>query len=339
MSGCAGLTWQQAALLPWPVKALLLTLFVLVALGLGWAWRIEPLTETYRMARLNAQALQAREAERRVALGRAQAVEAAIGQAEQALQDASWRLSAGAGFDELQEQLSRQASEYDLVFERIEARDQQDADGYRSMPLQLQVVGRYASLRLWLDDWLGQLRLLQVEDLHLAQLAPYPGAVRLQLQVRAYQGEIARSPAPSSLAHEPSRAAPAAPGVDPFQHATATAGPQGLEEVPLERLEMVGVLARRGVHQAVLRLDGRLHRVAVGERLGHGEGRVIGIDARRVQVSAPAFVAGQGWVQRSRFIVLGKGTTKENQDGQAQVAGMDAGAVGAAALERGGRAG
>src|SRR5690606_39115583 len=98
----------------------------------------------------------------------------------------------------------------------------------------------------------------------------------------------------------------------------------GLGGVPLEQIDMVGSLARQGEHQALLLSAGRLHRVQVGDRLGRDEGRVVKIGERQVEVVERLYVSGQGWMERSRNLVLRKRSGGEVRD--ENETGMGAGA-------------
>ncbi|BBH43827.1 type 4a pilus biogenesis protein PilO [Pseudomonas sp. KU43P] len=90
----------------------------------------------------------------------------ALTEAEHRLQDVRWQLAAGGGMSDLLEQLAVSGQSLGLQFEHLEVLEELMQAGYRQTPMNMQVVGRYSALRMWLDDWLGQLRLLRAEEMH-----------------------------------------------------------------------------------------------------------------------------------------------------------------------------
>ncbi|QXH56307.1 pilus assembly protein PilP [Pseudomonas maumuensis] len=236
----------------------------------------------------------------------------ALERARTGLQTMRWRLAAGEGMSELLDQLALSGHEHGLSFERIEVHEAQQASGYRLQPLEVSVQGRYPALRLWLEQWLEQLRLLNVVRLRLALQEGDVGVVSAQLLIHAYQpGE--ELPVPVALADEPARVALSKSGFDPFHAWMSAADGRGLRHVPLAQLEMVGSLSQAGRRHALLRSAGRLYRVGEGDRVGLDEGVVVTIDAERVEVSERMYVGGR-WQSRPRYLVLKKREQGEVRD-------------------------
>ncbi|MCE1115978.1 MULTISPECIES: pilus assembly protein PilP [Pseudomonas] len=231
---------------------------------------------------------------------------------EQRLQRERWRLAAGEGVSELLDQLAVSGHEHGLQVERLDVLDARQSGGYRVMPLDISVVGRYPALRAWLEQWLQQVRLLNVARLELLAVDQRSGLVRAKLQVHAYDAGQ-KLAAPVSLADEPARRAVTPRHFDPFLAWPPQGAIRGIGRAPLEQLEMVGSLSRAGQRHALLRSAGHLYRVGVGDRLGRDEGVVVRIDAHQVEVHERLYIAG-GWQERSRYLVLGKGAHGEVRD-------------------------
>ncbi|MBC3494795.1 pilus assembly protein PilP [Pseudomonas sp. SWRI100] len=248
---------------------------------------------------------------------------AALAATQQALHVARWRLAAGEGMSDLLDSLAASGHEFGLLFERLDVHEAVEQAHYRTIPLDVQVVGRYAALRLWLDEWLGQLRLLRVSDLSMNEVDGRPGLLRVRLRVHAHHAD-ATTPAVASLADLPARAAPVPPLVDPFSAAPANVAPGELGRVPLAQLEMVGSLAQGGAHEALLLSAGQLYRVRLGDRLGRDEGVVVHIDEQRVDVRERWFVARE-WHERTAVLTLRKPLDQEVMDKDEKA--MDSGGV------------
>ncbi|MGG7595535.1 pilus assembly protein PilP [Pseudomonas sp. WC1] len=226
----------------------------------------------------------------------------ALEQARMGLQALRWRLAAGEGMSELLDQLALSGHEHGLSFERIEVNEALQAAGYRLQPLDISVHGRYPALRLWLEQWLQQLRLLNVPHLRLALQEEGTGVVGARLLIHAYHpGE--ELPVPAALADEPAQAAQSKTTFDPFQAWLPATHGKELRHIPLARLEMVGSLSQSGRRQALLRSAGHVYRVGQGDRLGLDEGVVVAIDADRLEVREQIYLGGR-WQARSRYLVL-----------------------------------
>lgn len=106
--------------------------------------------------------------------------------------------------------------------------------------------------------------------------------------------------------------------VAPFSHAriapeastASSGGPdlerprEPLEAYPLESLAMVGVLERAGQTHALMRVDGVLHPMRVGQYMGQDHGVIVGISHAAVElVEIVEDVHGE-WVERSSRLRL-----------------------------------
>lgn len=260
---------------------------------------------------------QAHEAARHVGLTEQQAASAArvyeleqlrtsVALAEQRLKEAQWQLAAGEGMSDLLDRLAVLGQAHGLLIEQVVVLEGEQQAGFRRVPLELQLVGRYTALRQWLGDWLGQARVLRGDYLRLVAA---DGLLRLQLRVDTYQA-LAPTSAPAVLARMPARAATPVPAIDPFAPGASRLSSDGLASVPLAQLEMVGSLSRGATHEALLRVAGRLYRVRLGDRVGRDQGVVTQIDPRQVEVRERLFMAGS-WHERTAFLTLAKRLGKE----------------------------
>ncbi|CAG8864366.1 hypothetical protein PS627_00994 [Pseudomonas fluorescens] len=306
--------WQGLAERSTLFKAALLALVILGVLGLGYCVRLDALRVELDIAAGHARDLHAQRMGKDQQARRFTELQAALECSRQQLQDTRWRLAAGGDMAELLEDLSRLGREHGLLFEQVDALESSDGAGYRTVPLTLQMVGRYPALRLWLDQWLGQLRLLRVQHLRIGAVDGETGRLRMHMAVNAYHADQQGLGIPRSLAAEAARGEGRLPVIDPFRRKTGQVIANSLASVPLEQLEMVGSLARHGEHQALLRLAGAVHRVRVGDPVGGAGGRVSRIDEQQVEVLEPGFVEGQGWLEQARYLVLRKRTVMEVTD-------------------------
>jgi type IV pilus assembly protein PilOP len=268
--------------------------------------------------------LQAHEAKAAEVLALSQ-MRKSLDDAQQLLQDARWRLAAGAGMSDLLDQLAASGHAHGLHFERIDVLDEVRQPGYWQTPLDVQVVGGYAGLRMWLDDWFGQARLLRAEGLWLAAADDRPGLLRLGMRVHAYQADEA-VPEPSSLADSPARGEVLPVVNDPFSAWTTRAASLGLANVPLVQLQMVGSLLRGQQREALLSVAGRLYRVRPGDRLGREGGVVVEVGEQQLDVRERLFVGGV-WRERTVVLMLRKSVTKEATEGDERVVEVVGGGV------------
>lgn len=323
--------WQRLAERPRALRIALLGLVVLVVLGVGYFARLHTLRLELAAVADQGQRLHRELTGKAQQAQRLDEQQATLELARQHLHDSRWRLAAGGDMAELLEDLSRQGREQGLSFEQVDLSEPLAEPGYRTIPLALQVVGRYPTLRVWLDQWLGQLRLLRVQQLRLEAVDGKPGMLRMHLDVNAYAASQAGLEVPRSLAAEPARAKPGKPVIDPFRRKTGPATSSQLASVALEQLVMVGSLARQGEYQALLRLAGAVHRVRVGDPIGNAQGRIARIDEQQVEVLERLFVDGQGWLEQSRYLALRGSADTEVMDehqglGSDDLAGAPAGA-------------
>ena len=257
----------------------------------------------------------------------------ALSEAQRRLDDMRWRLAAGGEISDLLDQLAASGPVHGLHFEQLEVLEEQSQAGFGRTPLDVQVVGRYAALRMWLDDWLGQVRLLRAGDMHLASAHGRPGLLRLRLRVDAFHadGVVAE---PESLAWLPARDHVKPPVADPFSVWSGRAVRQGLANIPLAQLEMVGSLSRGMQHEALLLSSGRLYRVRSGDRLGRDEGVVVRVDEQQVEVCERLFVGGT-WRERTTLLTLRKGVDREIQEDNERVDEVAGGGIAADAVAGG----
>ncbi|MEX5505109.1 pilus assembly protein PilP [Pseudomonas putida] len=280
--------------------------------GLGCAFRLPAALQQQAHEAARQATLTEQQAVSTAQLGELELLQASLAFAERRLLEAHWHLAAGEATSDLLDRLAASAHAHGLLVERFDVQEAEQQAGYRKMPLQVQVVGRYVDLRQWLGDWLGQARLLRSGDMKLAAVEGQRRLLRLQLRVDAFQAP-APVPAPDVLARMPAMAATPVPVVDPFAPGAAPMVGFGLASVPLAQLEMVGSLSRGAAHEALLMAAGRLYRVRAGERLGRNHGVVARIDQGQVEVHERLFMAGV-WHERTAFITLAKRLGKEAQN-------------------------
>ncbi len=114
----------------------------------------------------------------------------------------------------------------------------------------------------------------------------------------AYRGDSAGDPFDST------RLEPAArDGVDRLGQDPRAALPL-LERTPLEAMQMVGAVDRGGERLALLRLDGALQAVRIGQRLGVHGGTVQQISDRSLTVSEPVRDAFGRTTRRTSILIL-----------------------------------
>lgn len=331
---------RRAALAEWQallqrssvLRVVLLFVLVTAVIAAGYLARLRELHEHHQANSLLEQQLQAALVARGAQAAELDQERLAFNDDEQRLQRERWRLAAGEGVSELLDQLAVSGHEHGLLVERLDVLEERRQAGYRVTPLDISVVGRYPALRAWLEQWLQQVRLLNVVRLELLAVDERSGLVRAKLQVHAYAAAQSLA-VPIPLGDEPARQAVSTRHFDPFLAWSSRVAPRGIGRVPLEQLEMVGSLSRAGQRHALLRSAGHLYQVGVGDRLGRDEGVVVRIDAHQIEVHERLYIAG-GWQERSRFLALGKGAHGEVRDEDERVvervsdapAGLEAGA-------------
>lgn len=77
-----------------------------------------------------------------------------------------------------------------------------------------------------------------------------------------------------------------------------------LEQFPLDAMEMVGSLQKGTRRVALIRVNGELHQVAVGSRLGQNLGRVTQITESEVVLKEIVQDAAGEWVERTASLQL-----------------------------------
>jgi type IV pilus assembly protein PilP len=85
-----------------------------------------------------------------------------------------------------------------------------------------------------------------------------------------------------------------------------------LETYPLDTIQMVGTIEKKGVIYAVLQVDRAVHQVVKGQHLGQNFGVVTGIDENSVSLKEIVQDATGDWVERMSKLELqeSKETTK-----------------------------
>jgi len=77
-----------------------------------------------------------------------------------------------------------------------------------------------------------------------------------------------------------------------------------LEQYPLESLDMVGVLMQGERIHALIKVDGALHQVRVGNYMGQNHGLVTRITETQVTLNEIVEDAGGEWVERTSRLLL-----------------------------------
>jgi type IV pilus assembly protein PilP len=77
-----------------------------------------------------------------------------------------------------------------------------------------------------------------------------------------------------------------------------------LEESPIEAIRLVGSLQRGGVALALLRVNGLIYSVRVGDRLGQDQGRVSEISLTRLLLRELVFDAAGHEIERVVSLAL-----------------------------------
>ncbi|NIF17544.1 pilus assembly protein PilP [Pantoea sp. Cy-639] len=304
--------WQELASRSIAFRAMLVLVLVATVGVMGYLARLRDAVEAqHEASHQHREVRQALEAGARDAAVLEQE-RLALETLEQDMREQRWRLAAGEGMSDLLDQMALSGHALGLLFERLDVMSEQQGAGYRQIPMDVRVMGRYPALRLWLEQWMDQLRLLRVAELGLALVDERPGWVRAQLQVHAYQASDAL-PTPGILAYEPAREPRRLVAFDPFRSWVGLPILPRLEDIALEQLEMVGTLARAQRFVALLRSAGHVYRVEVGARLGRNDGVVVSVDERRLVVRERLHSAGE-WQERTRYLVLGGHAGEEIMD-------------------------
>lgn len=315
--------WQGLAVSSRAFKVAALGAPALLVFGMGWLLRLQEPQQLYRQGSEALVELARAHAQKSQQMQELPTIKAALADSQAQLQDARWRLAAGEGMSDLLDQLASSGHAHGLSFERLDVLEEVQASDYWVAPLQIEVMGSYSALRMWLDEWLGQMRLLRPSGLRLEAAQGRTGVLRMRLQVQAYHAGQTL-PLPLSLADEPAREATEAPRSDPFQSWSSRLAVGGLARVPLAQLEMVGSLSRAGQSQALVWSAGRIYRVKVGDPLGRDEGVVTRIDERQLEVLERVFLGG-AWQHRSTYLALRKRAGKGVKDEREAAVGVGSG--------------
>lgn len=203
------------------------------------------------------------------------------------------------------EELSRAAVDSGLVIESIHVSDDEPHEDYVAMPIALVVTGSYHQFGMFVAAAAGLERLLTFHDFEIETRGR---PLTLTLAGRAYRavdgadrGSVAPAPGPVRVTYTGT-------GRSPFQVDQARQprgshpemqGKQPLERFALARLQMVGVLARRGVTVALVRdPTGHVHRAGAGDRLGLHGGRIISVGFDGMEIVETLSDHTSGWARR-----------------------------------------
>lgn len=207
------------------------------------------------------------------------------------------------------EGLSRAAVESGLAIDSIDVSPERDHGFYAVMPIAVVLTGRFHQF----GTFVAAAANLELLTLHDFQIDSRGGRLTLSLAMRAYR---AVDGAAEGVVVQPRQRGPErveatydATGRSPFEEDRATvdepSAPRSPESFALARLQMVGVLARRGVAYALVQdPTGHVHRVGAGSRLGLHGGRVARVSFAGVEVSETRNDAAGGWVRRKHRIEL-----------------------------------
>lgn len=215
------------------------------------------------------------------------------------------RLPKAVDLPTLIEDLSRAAVDNGLVIESIHVSDDEPHGDYVAMPIALVVTGSYHQFGEFMAAAAGLERRLTFHDFEIeARGRP----LTLTLAGRAYRAVDGTDRGHAASAPEPVRVAYSGTGRSPFHidHAPQpdsphreTQGKQPLERFALARLQMVGVLARRGVAVGLVRdPTGHVHRAVTGDRLGLHGGRITAVGFDGMEIVETLSDHTSGWARR-----------------------------------------
>ena len=221
------------------------------------------------------------------------------------------QLPAAVDLPTLIEELSRAAVDSGLVIESIHVSDDVPQDDFVAMPIALVVTGSYHQFGAFVAAAAGLEHLLTFHDFEIETRGRPLTLTLAGRTYRAVDGTDGVAPERADAAPPAAgriRAAYSGSGRSPFDVGDVPRAPdphpdvqgkQPLERFALARLQMVGVLARRGVSVALVRdPTGRVHRAGTGDRLGLHGGRVtrVGFDGMEIVETQSDHTT--GWARR-----------------------------------------
>lgn len=127
---------------------------------------------------------------------------------------------------------------------------------------------------------------------------------------QAYASADALSPFSSEKLAKLLRAEAGKPGSSALLASEMNRRKEPLEALPLDTMQMVGLLDRAGQRVALVRADSLLYQVRVGNYLGQNYGRVTRINETGITLREIVQDAAGEWVERSATLQLQEGTTK-----------------------------
>ncbi len=219
------------------------------------------------------------------------------------------------------EGLSRAAVASGLAIDSIDVSPERDHGFYAVMPIAVVLTGRYHQF----GTFVAVAANLELLTFHDFQIDSRGGRLTLSLAMRAYRtvDSAAEGVVVQARQRTPERveATYDATGRSPFEEDRAPPGepsaPRSPENFALARLQMVGVLARRGVAYALVQdPTGHVHRVGAGSRLGLHGGRVARVSFDGVEVSETRNDAAGGWVRRQHRIELAPVGSRSDASGE-----------------------
>ena len=84
-----------------------------------------------------------------------------------------------------------------------------------------------------------------------------------------------------------------------------------LEQYTIKQLKMVGVIGDKKNQQALVRVGGQVHRVAIGDYVGKNDGLVTAVDERQFNFVELVLAGVDVWTERPRAIKLSSGGGKK----------------------------
>ncbi|MFD2640626.1 type 4a pilus biogenesis protein PilO [Pseudomonas japonica] len=155
-----------------------------------------------------------------------------------------------------------------LSFEQVEVLEPEVGPHHVRLPLRVQVLGEYPSLKRFLAELAGLDMLVTLHELQLAVADELsPGALRLQLQLHAYRALDVQALADQAA---PVSARPR----NPFEPVESLV--TGGASLSLEQARMVGYLRDRKGQVALVRWGDKVHLLREGDPLGPGRVSAIG---------------------------------------------------------------
>lgn len=169
-----------------------------------------------------------------------------------------------------------------------------------SLALAAWLLGGCAAEQDDLPQWIQQQKMR-------ASAAVEPLSPPLVFQPEAFQGLVGLSPFSEERLVRALRSDHAATAASRLIQAEQRRAREPLEEFPLDTMTMVGTLERAGRRVALVRVNGILHQVRVGQYLGQNFGRVKAISESQITLREIVQDASGEWVERDAVLQLVEG--------------------------------